>query len=975
MVNREDAKAPTKLFVSYKGWWRLPLLRVPLALAPLDDGVSATRKDGKVTLIQRFESGRAPTLRVAGRSSQLVLELCAGLRLRTRAVVRVGDLVSATAPGVVEVPFQVKVGGKVEDAFVTVAQVSPVPTPAPPSVCSAGHRRAPSPAPRVIFPLGEYQPSAARLQHLVQEMHGYGPMPDPAEWLLPCGSAPRVRHSEAASMPPAQQCEPAAAQEAEEAEDSGAEQDAQTNTTRDSEAVSATQQDAESSEAAGRTRQEDQQLHHSPQRSPLEVGASYVRLWKAVFGNPDATTRCLRHTPALHARLHAAMSLLSPEPPRAPAPGPARVAWARALAAIRERLLLKADTGGTRHWRGCSMPCCTAASRAGFCTTAARRGVRRADQQEQRPSRRTAHGRKNVKHVRDKDSSGVPAQYSPLTLLARFLTWLSRLCTAWQSRTRRSIAHLPERVTTLLHHLTAAQLATKLTTDNHSKDDQCDWSAKQAESASHHGGAAEADWLPQQAVAGSHHGSPGEADWSLLEDQFCHLKNKGLCSALQGVACVPQPLSAPREVTSVHDEQVAASESVLLSTDTVAPHADQDDEEYLWRHVPFLTEAQLRSLGRGRLLGVGGFGCVRQLQYEGRQAIVKLLLRADDLASLLREARVLAELSGAGGAPRLLAVCRSPPALVQQFLGHTYDYYLGGCSVEQFLKSLIDICQRLEEVHQAGYVHNDIKFNNITFTGTISEPHFHIIDFGLACHVGDIMFERASDLTDREARAARRRARHAMPGDTIEHFLSSFAGTAAAHQSEDRDAHHSDDCSEERTPWMAPEVLAGQPVLPPGDVYSVGYLMQLMMHGSPLTFLARPLRRLSHLCTAWQPTARPSLPQLAAALTALLQHFTAAQLATTFDTDNDTKHDETHSPAKQAETGSHHGDAEHADWSPQQAESGSHHGDAEEGDWSPQVAVDDSHHGDAEHEDWSLLEDKFHRLKNSFAKIDKQYSV
>ena len=88
-------------------------------------------------------------------------------------------------------------------------------------------------------------------------------------------------------MPPDQQCEPAAAEEAEE---SSAVQDTQTNTARDSEAFSITQ-DAESSEAAARTKQEDEQLQHSPQRSPSEVGASYVRLWTAVFGEPAAPHR------------------------------------------------------------------------------------------------------------------------------------------------------------------------------------------------------------------------------------------------------------------------------------------------------------------------------------------------------------------------------------------------------------------------------------------------------------------------------------------------------------------------------------------------------------------------------------------------------------------------------------------------------------------------------------------------------------
>ncbi|KAK8399446.1 hypothetical protein O3P69_003497 [Scylla paramamosain] len=430
--------------------------------------------------------------------------------------------------------------------------------------------------------------------------------------------------------------------------------------------------------------------------------------------------------------------------------------------------------------------------------------------------------------------------------------------------------------------------------------------------------------------------------------------------------CATQVLHGPQEATSVLEGEMAAPEDVLFTSEKVAPAPEEDDEELLRRHVPFLTEEQLRSLGRGRRLGVGGFGSVRQLQYEGNQAVVKELLRAGDLASLLREARVLVDLNGAGGVPRLLALCLAPLAMVQEFLGHTYDYYLGGCSVEQFLKSLINICHRLEEVHAKGYVHNDIKFNNITFIGTTSEPEFHIIDFGMACHVGETLFKWARDLTDREARAARKKAKHAICGDTIEKFLSSLDGKAAGEDNEDDDTDDDDDYAKERTPWMAPEVLGGKPVLPSGDVYSLGYLMELLMQSSPLTFLARPLRRLSHLCTSWEPSPRPSLPQVAEGVTKLLQHLTAAQLATKFGTHGKSKDEqlcvgqEPPPPLAKVDwspqqflAGSLHGAPEEADWSPQQVVAGSLHGAPEEADWSPQQVVAGSLHGPSEEADWS----------------------
>ena len=167
----------------------------------------------------------------------------------------------------------------------------------------------------------------------------------------------------------------------------------------------------------------------------------------------------------------------------------------------------------------------------------------------------------------------------------------------------------------------------------------------------------------------------------------------------------------------------------------------EDDAEVIRRHVPFITQQELYRLDAGRPLGVGGFGSVRQVVYEGTEAVVKEPLEDDALPSLLGEARILLELNGDGGAPRLLAVCTTPPALVQEFVGQIYDEYLGRCSVGGFLKSLTSICQRLGEVHAKELVHNDLKVNNITFTGTVCQPVFHIIDFGLGCRLGQAAVE------------------------------------------------------------------------------------------------------------------------------------------------------------------------------------------------------------------------------------------
>ena len=127
--NKYDADPPTTLTVSYKGWWHMTKLHVPLALELLKNNDHAIVEDGNIALVQRFPSEGAPAFRVKGRNSLLEFRLYAGRSLRTRAEVSVGDLVSCTSQGVAKVPFPEKVDGKVAKAFLSVAQMAPFATP------------------------------------------------------------------------------------------------------------------------------------------------------------------------------------------------------------------------------------------------------------------------------------------------------------------------------------------------------------------------------------------------------------------------------------------------------------------------------------------------------------------------------------------------------------------------------------------------------------------------------------------------------------------------------------------------------------------------------------------------------------------------------------------------------------------------------------------------------------------------------
>ena len=307
---------------------------------------------------------------------------------------------------------------------------------------------------------------------------------------------------------------------------------------------------------------------------------------------------------------------------------------------------------------------------------------------------------------------------------------------------------------------------------------------------------------------------------------------------------------------------------------------EEDEDEvydnilFLQRHVPFITQQQLHQLSTSRrLLSIGGFGSVKRLTYDGIEAVIKELF-SSELAPLLREARVLVELNGAGGVPRLLGVCQTPPVLVQEFVGKTYDKYLVMCSIEGFLRSLISLAHLLGEVHAMGFVHNDLKTNNITFTGSVIQPHFHIIDFGWACRVGQVAVK-----CDRQVRTAMYKTNPMIySGKKDFSSITSDDDLSTEDEDEDYTYNRTEEDSEDGAPWMAPEVFGGRRVWPSGDVYGFGYLVDRVLKDCPQIFLTAPLGKLADACTIWSPEHRPSLPQVSTDITSLAQHLTSEQL-------------------------------------------------------------------------------------------------
>ena len=250
----------------------------------------------------------------------------------------------------------------------------------------------------------------------------------------------------------------------------------------------------------------------------------------------------------------------------------------------------------------------------------------------------------------------------------------------------------------------------------------------------------------------------------------------------------------------------------------------EGNEAFLLRHVPFLSEEELSAVEVVENVAEGSYGSVDLIHYEGELAIMKVMLEEDKVDIFLEEARLLVELDGAGGVPKLHALCLHPPTLIQEYAGKSYDDFLDeGCTVRVFLDSVICIARQLREIHEKSIIHNDIKSNNVTVSGPTTSPTFRLIDCGLATRAGQPFDAEAYDID----------------------FEDMDYGTCT---------------------WISPEVRDGRPLLPTSDVYGLGVLLRIISIQTSHSSLKAGLKTLVASCTQWDPQARPSLLEVVSAV-------------------------------------------------------------------------------------------------------------
>ena len=197
----------------------------------------------------------------------------------------------------------------------------------------------------------------------------------------------------------------------------------------------------------------------------------------------------------------------------------------------------------------------------------------------------------------------------------------------------------------------------------------------------------------------------------------------------------------------------------------------------------------------GEPIGSGTFGQVFLAEYRGMKSVVKEMKRRNPSCKeterckreVLHEATVINSLGDHPNLPFLFGVCtqKEPFSLVLQFYGK------GGKSVtlhkvvkarmlkkQSTTKVFQEIINTLEYIHDKGYVHNDVKANNVILDWRDEEFCPILIDFGKS--------EQISKVEGYKRRASN---------------------------------------------YIAPEVIRGEKEGPPSDIYSFGKMLEAAVSG------------------------------------------------------------------------------------------------------------------------------------------------
>ena len=162
--------------------------------------------------------------------------------------------------------------------------------------------------------------------------------------------------------------------------------------------------------------------------------------------------------------------------------------------------------------------------------------------------------------------------------------------------------------------------------------------------------------------------------------------------------------------------------------------------------VPSVNECVLESLDHSAI-GDGRFGSCSRMAYKDLYVVCVKKMEKDAVSvqALKSEAAILCSLNGGGFTPHCFGICLNLHAIVMSYINVLdksitlfsvlyENLQLTSFSPQQCSDVLVGLCSGVQYVHTSGFLHNDLKLDNVVLGNSLSgnlKPY--IIDFGKAC--------------------------------------------------------------------------------------------------------------------------------------------------------------------------------------------------------------------------------------------------
>ena len=306
----------------------------------------------------------------------------------------------------------------------------------------------------------------------------------------------------------------------------------------------------------------------------------------------------------------------------------------------------------------------------------------------------------------------------------------------------------------------------------------------------------------------------------------------------------PVPVSGAGNSTATTKEQAermdmerTCRQAVSQSTSVVRQPASSTPKLERERHQ--LTEIDPKNIVLlGKTIGKGTFGTCQLADYRGMTVVLKQFTEISgkersferQKREVLNEAGVISKLGDHCGLPLLFGIQTqaAPCSIVLKFFGHkdsSVTLYRAACkknflSSYQWKLAVKNVGEALHHVHTKGYLHNDLKANNVVLEDKSRLFNPVIIDFGKSTKI-DAPAKKKS-MTKAEQKL----------------YRQSF-------------------------PHIAPEIINGtrtQTIA--SDVYSFAKLVQFLCDKEALKNLGAEAEILKNLALSEDPEARPQLNAL-----------------------------------------------------------------------------------------------------------------